>query len=234
MKVNEGHSALSLEGPAEQCLYDPYALDELADRALALTERGRSVLGVVGEPGAGKSTFCEQLLAAVRLRRPGCAVGVSMDAFHLAQRVLVERDQAAVKGAIETFDASGFASLLQRTRMETDRTVWWPEFRRDLEEPIAGSIAVEPGTTLVVVDGNFLLDADPGWLEVRGLLTESWFLQSDPALRQERLAARYVRYGFSTADAWAKVRGIDEVTSARVRASAGAADLTLVELGGQP
>ena len=54
-----------------------------------------------------------------------------------------------------------------------------PEFRRDLEEPIAGAIAVEAHHTTVITEGNYLLLDDGGWERVRPLLTECWFVECD-------------------------------------------------------
>jgi pantothenate kinase len=205
---------------------------DLAERALGRAENGRAIIGIAGEPGAGKSTFAASLLAEVTALRPGAAVAVSMDGFHLAQRVIDERGQAAVKGVIETFDADGFVAMLRRTRTETGRTVWWPEFRREIEEPIAGAAGVSPRHRLVIVDGNFLLDTEPPWDDVRELLTEAWFLDADPELRRDRLTRRYVRYGFTEDAALAKTNGVDERTSARIRRTAHRADLTLPESAG--
>jgi pantothenate kinase len=220
-------------GPAAPFLYPDPPLRELAGRALALTASGRAVLGVVGEPGAGKSTVADALLAEVERLRPGVAAAVSMDGFHLAQRVVDRMGKAATKGAIDTFDAHGFVALLRRTREETRQPVWWPEFRREIEEPVAGAVEVAPRHRLVIVDGNFLLAQDPPWDRVRGLLTEAWFLDADPAARRRRLAARYVRYGFAPERARAKTEGVDEDTSRAIRRGAGAADLVLREPRGR-
>ena len=39
---------------------------DLVDRAVALCADGRALLGLVGCPGAGKTTVAEQLVAAAR------------------------------------------------------------------------------------------------------------------------------------------------------------------------
>ncbi|MZG12594.1 nucleoside/nucleotide kinase family protein, partial [Streptomyces sp. SID5914] len=136
-------------------LYAHPSMDTLVERALELARTPRALLGVVGEPGAGKSTLAEQLWTRVESEQPGLAVAVSMDGFHLAQKVIETRGQAARKGMIDTFDADGFLALLRRTRAETGNSVWWPEFNRDLEDPVAGAIEVRTGHRLVIVDGNF-------------------------------------------------------------------------------
>lgn len=216
--------------PRSPWLYGDLRPDQLVDRAMALTRRcGRALIGIAGEPGSGKSTLAEQLLAGIEARRPGLATAVSMDGFHLAQRVLDARGDGPRKGAIDTFDADGFLAALRRVREERDTTVWWPEFRRDLEEPVAGALEIAPGHQLVIVDGNFLLATQSPWHRVGGLLTETWFLDADPAARRERLTRRYVRYGFSPEAAHAKTTGIDEATSALIRSTADRADLTLTE-----
>ncbi|MFG3025273.1 nucleoside/nucleotide kinase family protein [Streptomyces sp. NPDC048254] len=217
--------------PSLTPLYGHRSLDALTERCLHLTRAGRALLGIVGEPGAGKSTFAEQLLARLEKEQPGLAVAVSMDGFHLAQKVIEARGQAAGKGTIDTFDADGFLALLRRTRDETGNTVWWPEFDRDLEDPVAGAIDVAPHHRLVIVDGNFLLAAEDPWRQVKNVLDESWFLDALPEPRRERLIRRYITYGFTPQAARAKTLGVDEDTSALIRSTVSRADLVLSELG---
>ncbi len=120
--------------------------------------RHRRLLGLTGSPGAGKSTLAEQVVDML----PGLAVLLPMDGFHLAQEQLVVLDKVATKGAIDTFDGAGFVHLLERIRGNEERTIYAPVFRRDLEEPIAGSIAIDPDVPLVVVEGNYLLATSGG------------------------------------------------------------------------
>lgn len=218
-------------GPGRPWLYGHPPMDALTERALRLARAGRALLGIVGEPGAGKSTFAEQLWARLEKEQPGLAVTVSMDGFHLAQKVIGARGQAADKGTIDTFDADGFVALLRRTRAESGNTVWWPEFHRELEDAVAGAIEVAPHHRLVIVDGNFLLSTRDPWQQVKSLLDESWFLDALPETRRERLTRRYISYGFTPQAARAKTLGVDENTSALVRSTVSRADLVLGEVG---
>ena len=78
-------------------------------------------------------------------------------------------------GATDTFDACGYVALLERLRARGDATVYAPEFRRAIEEPIAGAIAVPGGVPLVVTEGNYLLLPAGDWAAVRPLLDEAWY-----------------------------------------------------------
>ena len=49
-------------GPHSAPLYQHPSMDTLTERALRLSTGGRALLGIVGEPGAGKATCAEQLL----------------------------------------------------------------------------------------------------------------------------------------------------------------------------
>jgi pantothenate kinase len=111
------------------------ALDGLADRAAGLAVDGRAVLGVVGCPGSGKSTFVDRLVASLGARvegGPAAVAHVPMDGFHLADQALDRLGLRHRKGAPETFDAAGYAALLRRLRTETATTVYAPAFERDL------------------------------------------------------------------------------------------------------
>ena len=123
---------------------------------------------------------------------------VPMDGFHLAQAELERLGRAERKGAPDTFDAHGYVALLRRLRTPLpDEVVYAPEFRRELEEPVAGALAVPPAVPCVVTEGNYLLMDTPGWREVRPLLDEVWYVETDDALRVQRLVARHQQFGRS-------------------------------------
>ncbi|WP_422734734.1 nucleoside/nucleotide kinase family protein [Micromonospora sp. WMMD558] len=199
-------------------------LDELVARAHALADAGpRQLLGIAGAPGAGKSTLAEQIVAAVG----PVARLVPMDGFHLAQAELVRLGRTARKGAVDTFDANGYVSLLRRLRRLEPTAVYAPVFRRDLEEPVAGAIEVPPEVRLVVTEGNYLLLPEWPWEEIRPLLHEAWFLDLDAELRLRRLTARHEAYGRSPEEARVWAYGSDEANAALVAATADRADLVV-------
>jgi pantothenate kinase len=204
-------------------------LDPLVSRARTLAATGsRRLLGICGAPGAGKSTLAEQLVVALGDR----AVLVGMDGFHLSQRELRRLGREQRKGAPDTFDAAGYVDLIHRLRRngpgEVDaETVYAPEFRREIEEPIAGAVPVAPEVPLVVTEGNYLLLPDHPWNALRGLLDEVWFLAPDESVRIARLVERHRRYGRSDADAHDRAYGNDQRNALRIQATADRADLVL-------
>jgi pantothenate kinase len=159
-----------------------------------LASGGRRLIGLVGPPGAGKSTLAEVLLQAA----PVAAQVVPMDGFHLANAELARLGRAQRKGAPDTFDSAGYVALLRRLRAQgDDEIVYAPEFRREIEEPIAGAIAVLPQTCLVITEGNYLLLEQGAWAEVPALLDEIWYVEIDSAERERRLVARHEQFGRS-------------------------------------
>ncbi|MGS0686988.1 nucleoside/nucleotide kinase family protein [Nakamurella sp. GG22] len=199
---------------------------ELVSRVRRLAaSRSRVVVGIAGAPGAGKSTLAAAVVAGYG---PG-AVLVGMDGFHLAQRVLDQAGTAPVKGAPETFDAAGYVALLERLAEPASDVVYAPEFRRDLEEPIAGAVAVPPATRVVVTEGNYLLLDEAPWNRVRALCTEVWFLDVPDDERVDRLVRRHVRFGRLPDEARDRaVTGTDGRNAGLVLASRGRADLLLI------
>ena len=159
-------------------------------RALAASTP-RAILGLVGAPGAGKSTLAQRVAGEVG----EAARLVPMDGFHLAGAELERLGCADRKGAVDTFDAAGYVALLRRLRDPVEEVVYAPEFRREIEEPIAGAIAVPRAVRLIVTEGNYLLVEDGPWGAVRGLLDEVWFVAPEEDVRIERLVARHVAHG---------------------------------------
>jgi pantothenate kinase len=182
----------------------------------------RRVIGIAGAPGAGKTTYAERLVAE-SAQDGVLAAYVPMDGFHLADASLRALGLLDRKGAPETFDAWGYAALLQRIRT-SDHTVWAPGFERGLEQPVAGAIAVPPEAALVVTEGNYLLLDRPEWRAVRKQLDEVWFLDVPEDVRRTRLVARHVSFGKSPAEAEAWVARVDDVNAALVTAGRHRAD----------
>jgi len=201
---------------------DTVTAEGLADRARALSEGSvRTIIGIVGVPGAGKSTVAQEL---VRDLGPD-SVLVPMDGFHLSNDVLVALGRRDRKGAPDTFDAAGYVALLHRLRDRSDDVVYAPTFRREVEEPIGSSIPVPRDVPIVVTEGNYLLlDTEP-WRQVRDLLDACWFLETDEALRRKRLVARHMAFGKSLEAARAWSLGPDQRNADVVAASARHADL---------
>jgi pantothenate kinase len=203
------------------------ARDAAYQEAVRLATHGRrQLLGITGAPGAGKSTYAEELTA--RLRADGHQVAlVPMDGYHLAQSVLEELGLADVKGAPHTFDGYGFVALLKRLKQTPDEPVWAPRFERSLEDSIAASIGVDPSVSLVVTEGNYLLFDEPPWSTVRTLLDQCWYVEVPEHLRHERLEARHLRYGRSPEQAHARTFGSDERNAHLIAATAHSADAVI-------
>jgi pantothenate kinase len=172
------------------------------------------MIGIAGAPGAGKSAYAERLLAA-SIRDGVRAAYVPMDGFHLADAALAMQGTLDRKGAPETFDAWGYAALLERVR-GAEHTVWAPGFDRDLEQPLAGAIAVPADADLVVTEGNYLLLDRPEWRAARAALDEVWFLDCPDDVRRSRLLARHVAFGKSASQAEAWVARVDDANAALV------------------
>lgn len=187
-----------------------------------LADGGRKMLGIVGPPGCGKSTLVEVLLDHLG----DCGVNVPMDGYHLANVELARLGRAARKGAEDTFDSAGYVALLRRLRSQpADEIVYAPEFRREIEEPIANAIPIRPDTSLVITEGNYLLLDQGHWAKVRGLLDEIWYVDVDHDLRRERLVGRHMRFGRSSDAARNWVRDTDEPNAVLIESTKARADL---------
>lgn len=208
--------------------------------AVADAARGHRIVGIVGAPGAGKSTIGAALVELL----PD-SVLLPMDGFHLPQARLVELGRRDRMGAPDTFDVDAFVATLEAVRARSrglprglpstsgssSSSVWAPAFGRGIEEAVPHAIEIPP-ELLVVVEGNYLLLGDSGesaggWERVAPLLDATFFVEVDPGIRHRRLIDRHIAFGKSEADAVAWSLGPDEANARLIEATAVRADHTI-------
>lgn len=199
-------------------------MDELIGRARQLAadatrSDGRVMLGIVGAPGAGKSTVAQAVAAALG---PQMAVCVPMDGFHIADALLRASGLRERKGAPDTFDSDGYASTLRRIRA-ADAPVYAPRFDRDREDSVAAAIRVDPSAPLVITEGNYLLL----WPQVREQLDEIWYLDPPRQQRIDWLVARHARHGKPPAEALRWATEVDEANAVLIGEGKSRADLLI-------
>jgi pantothenate kinase len=200
----------------------------LAARLLAQSMASRVIVGICGAPGAGKSTLAALLADELNAVEPGTAVVVPMDGFHLAASVIAVDDRATRRGAPDTFDPDGYAALLRRLREHVEPVVYAPEYRREIEDSVAGAIPVPIQCRIVITEGNYLLNPEPAWRRVRACLDEVWFLEApSEELRVSRLIERHQHFGKTHEHAWTHVYETDERNALLVAGHREAADLIL-------
>jgi pantothenate kinase len=170
----------------------------------------RTIIGIVGKPGGGKSTLSKYLLKGMD---QSLVSVVPMDGFHLSIKVLKDLGRSDRKGAQDTFDVKGFKTLIERIKLDSLNPVYYPIFDRAIEESIAAQGVVYPSTRVVIVEGNYLMHDKDGWEEISPLLDQSWYAYLDEDIRISRLISRHIAFGKDpeSAKAWAK--GSDQVNA---------------------
>lgn len=167
-------------------------LADLARDAWRLTaDRPRTLLGIAGPPGAGKSTFARALVERIG---EGAAY-LPLDGFHLSNDQLERLSLTSRKGSEPSFDVRGYVALLTRVLDDTGHDIYVPDYDRTLHEPVAARHRVPPAARLVVTEGNYLACDLPGWREARELMGECWYVLAPAEVRQHRLIERQLAGG---------------------------------------
>ena len=196
----------------------------------------RFILGIAGPPAAGKSTLSAALREALNGGRgPGrddeVATIAALDGFHFDDAVLHARGHRPRKGAPFTFDAAGYAAMLERLAAPSPEAVAVPVFDRDLELSRAAAAIVEPHHRIVITEGNYLLLDDDGWRPVRDRLDFTVFLDVPAEELQRRLMERWLGHGYPPAEAKEKTEANDLVNARLVASTSAEPDLRLLAAG---
>ncbi len=228
----------------------PDGLEAAVERVLAALPpdaagRGRRfLLGIAGPPAAGKSTLAAALREALNGGRGAgmeseaggedkegkageVAAIAGLDGFHFDDRVLLPRGHRPRKGAPFTFDAAGYATMLERLAAPSREAVAIPVFDRDLELSRAAAAVIAPHHRIVITEGNYLLLAGERWRAVRGRLDFSVFLDVPAEELRRRLMARWLGHGYGPAEAKEKTEANDLVNARLVMETSVEPDLRL-------
>jgi pantothenate kinase len=198
-------------------------MSELAHIAATIFKRAgkaeRFIVGIAGPPASGKSTRAEAL---AELFPQGSSVVVPMDGFHYDDRVLDKLRLRHRKGAPETFDFAGFATLLRRLKSR-EPNIAIPLFDRSLEISRAAAAIVDSDVKFVLVEGNYLLLDEAPWSDLEMLFDFTIFVDVARDELERRLVARWREHGRpdDVARKWIETNdmpNIDRVLRARRRA----------------
>jgi pantothenate kinase len=201
-------------------------LDEIAEDLIGRAgDARRFLIAVAGPPGAGKSTFADKLVQALRGRGEQAEV-LPMDGFHMDDAVLKEKGLLSRKGAPETFDIRGLADILTAVR-QAEEEVLVPVFDRSRELAVAAARIISPEHRFIVVEGNYLLLKEERWAGLAGLFDYSIMLTPPYDVLEQRLVDRWRHFGLSEDAVETKVAGNDLPNGHLILAGSRTADLTL-------
>ena len=192
--------------------------------ALIRTKAGgqaRFIAAIAGPPGSGKSTFADDVVAALGAG----ARAVPMDGFHYDDAVLAQRGLQSRKGAPETFDVGGFSHLMGRLRAGGEVAI--PVFDRQMELSRAAADVVSDADQFLVVEGNYLLLNEQPWTALAPLFDLTVFIDVPEAELDRRLLNRWAHFGKTPAAARAWIDGNDMPNIRRVQAASRAADIQI-------
>jgi pantothenate kinase len=181
----------------------------------------RFMVGIVGPPGAGKSTISEALHKAL----PSSIV-VPMDGFHFDDIILNARGHRPRKGAPHTFDVAGFETLLKRIKArEPDIAI--PVFDRTMELSRNAADIVSNETKFILVEGNYLLLKQKPWDRLKPLFDFTIFIEVPKAELERRLMGRILAHGHDEAYAKNWIASNDMLNIETVLAESAEADATI-------
>ncbi|KAJ5627268.1 hypothetical protein N7528_004695 [Penicillium herquei] len=211
--------------------------------------RRRYLVAIAGIPGSGKTTTAEAIVQQINKSSPSHAALLSMDGFHLSRSALDKMPNSSEayvrRGAPWTFDVARFVDFIQRLRVWADetplvtsqsRSTWStndiihaPTFDHETKDPVEDGIAITPDTSVIIIEGNYLLLDEPGWRDLASLVDYRVFVDADLQEARDRTAKRHVRAGIekNLKDGYRRVDSNDYLNGVSIREKLLAPDMVV-------
>lgn len=174
---------------------------------------------VAGGPGSGKSTLATAVAQRINAcmgkgEEPGgvgedddgnncAAVVLPMDGFHYSRAELRSMGESPDveytyeelierRGSPWTFDAAGCVAAFTEARKSGRASL--PVYSRVKSDPVPDGVILRPETSIVLLEGNYLLSwDDAAWEPLREVFDETWYIVCNSEDEQrERLVARHL------------------------------------------
>jgi len=167
----------------------------------------RTIIFLAAPPGAGKTTLSkviEQLSEELSNQKKIIAAG--LDGFHFKSdylknnHVLFEGERIllnSIKGSPLSFNIGHFIKKLEEST--TNEECLWPTYDRNIHDIIEDNLKID--STILLVEGNWLLLNDEAWSIARKYCDLSIFIDACPNLLKTRLIDRKCRGGLSRPEA---------------------------------
>ena len=169
-------------------------------------EKKRILIGIVGPPCSGKSTFSLEFNNfLIRKNKKEYSKVVPMDGFHFDNVILKKRNLLARKGDPITFDVYGFIDLVKKIKFNINSSVSFPVFDRDLELSRGSADIVKKINRIIIIEGNYLLLKNTPWNYLKKYIDFFVFLNVDKKILHERSKKRWEHYGISKKEILKKI-----------------------------
>ncbi|MBA5850245.1 nucleoside/nucleotide kinase family protein [Clostridium sp. cel8] len=166
----------------------------------------RLLIYLSAPPGCGKSTLAS-FLEFLSIKSKGIfdIQSIGIDGFHYPQSYIKsnsividgkEVNMSEVKGCPETFDLKKLKSKIKSLK---NSNVKWPIYDRTLHDVVEDQILVNKD--IVLIEGNWLLLNENGWIELKKYCDYSIFIKADKNMLKQRLIQRKIKGGLSEKDA---------------------------------
>ncbi|OQE25219.1 hypothetical protein PENSTE_c006G08142 [Penicillium steckii] len=222
----------------------------LADTILhqaRIHHKPRYIVAIAGIPGSGKTTTASAVVDHLNQDSKIHASLLSMDGFHLSRHELDQLPNAKEahirRGAPWTFDVSRFVNFMQKLRDWADNTplirdasqnntshiLTAPTFDHNAKDPVQDGISITPDSSIIIVEGNYLLLDEPGWRDLSRLCDYRVFVDTDLNEARDRTAKRHVNAGIEKTleDGYRRVDSNDYLNGVSIQEKLIIPDLTI-------